>query len=155
MVVVTVCSDSSHSPVCRSLYSLADIRAVPELSAASPAPMRDGRFPSGGKSSNEGRSSTSGRYHRTPPYPARSLPGLIAGSVIRVELVPGPRVFDLLVAALLLPLGSWLAASRPARDHARPARQIPAPLLIGLATVTGCVGGIYGIGGGAILAPIL
>jgi hypothetical protein len=84
-----------------------------------------------------------------------TLPGVIAGSVIRVELVPGPRVFDLLVAALLLPLGSWLAASRPARDHARPARQIPAPLLIGLATVTGCVGGIYGIGGGAVLAPIL
>jgi hypothetical protein len=86
---------------------------------------------------------------------AGTLPGVIAGSVIRVELVPGPRVFDLLVAALLLPLGIWLAASRPARDHGRPARQIPAPVLIGLATVTGCVGGIYGIGGGAILAPIL
>jgi uncharacterized membrane protein YfcA len=84
-----------------------------------------------------------------------TLPGVIAGSVIRVELVPGPRVFDLLVAALLLPLGIWLAASRPARGHARPARQIPAPVLIGLATVTGCVGGIYGIGGGAVLAPIL
>ena len=27
--------------------------------------------------------------------------------------------------------------------------------MIGLATVTGCVGGIYGIGGGAVLAPIL
>src|ERR1700761_6763210 len=84
-----------------------------------------------------------------------TLPGVIAGSVIRVELVPGPRVFDLLVAALLLPPGFWLAASRPVRDHARPARQIPAPVLIGLAAVTGCVGGIYGIGGGAVLSPIL
>ena len=58
-----------------------------------------------------------------------TLPGVIAGSVIRVELVPGPRVFDLLVAALLLPLGIWLAATRPARDpdRARPARRIPAP----------------------------
>ena len=46
-----------------------------------------------------------------------TLPGVIAGSVIRVELVPGPRVFDLLVAALLLPLGIWLAATRPARDR--------------------------------------
>ena len=46
-----------------------------------------------------------------------TLPGVIAGSVIRVELVPGPRVFDLLVAALLLPLGIWLAAARPARAH--------------------------------------
>ena len=89
-----------------------------------------------------------------------TLPGVIAGSVIRVELVPGPRVFDLLVAALLLPLGIWLTVTRPARNHdpdqpARPARRIPSPVLIGLATVTGCVGGIYGIGGGAILAPIL
>ena len=88
-----------------------------------------------------------------------TLPGVITGSVIRVELVPGPRVFDLLVAALLLPLGIWLAATRPARDRdrdpARPARQIPAPVLIFLAALTGCVGGIYGIGGGSILAPIL
>ena len=86
-----------------------------------------------------------------------TLPGVITGSIIRVELVPGPRVFDLLVAALLLPLGIWLAATRPARDRdpARPARQIPAPVLIFLACLTGCVGGIYGIGGGSILSPIL
>src|SRR6185312_12665605 len=31
-----------------------------------------------------------------------TLPGVIAGSIVRVELVPGPRVFDLMVAALLL-----------------------------------------------------
>ena len=47
-----------------------------------------------------------------------TLPGVITGSVIRVELVPGPRIFDLMIAALLLPLGIWLAATRPARDHA-------------------------------------
>lgn len=88
-----------------------------------------------------------------------TLPGVIAGSVIRVELVPGPRVFDLMVAALLLPLGIWLTATRPARsldpDQARPARRIPAPALIVLAALTGCAGGIYGIGGGAILSPVL
>ena len=55
---------------------------------------------------------------------------MIAGSVIRVELVPGPRIFDLLVTALLLPLGIWLAATRPARNHdpdhpARPAATSP------------------------------
>jgi uncharacterized protein len=85
-----------------------------------------------------------------------TLPGVIAGSVIRVELVPGPRVFDLLVAALLLPLGIWLAATRPGRNSepARP-RRIPAPALVILAALTGCVGGIYGIGGGSILSPIL
>ncbi len=84
-----------------------------------------------------------------------TLPGVIAGAVIRVELVPGPRVFDLMVAALLLPLGGWLAAARPVRDRdpARPARHIPASVLVLLACLVGCVGGIYGIG--AVLAPIL
>jgi uncharacterized protein len=88
---------------------------------------------------------------------AGTLPGVIAGSVIRVDLVPGPRVFDLMVSALLLPLGIWLAVSRPARgrDPDHPARRIPSPVLITLALATGCVGGIYGIGGGAILAPVL
>jgi uncharacterized protein len=85
-----------------------------------------------------------------------TLPGVICGSVIRVELVPGPRVFDLLVSALLLPLGIWLAA-RPARgrDPGRAARRIPAPALVVLAALTGCAGGIYGIGGGSILSPLL
>jgi hypothetical protein len=88
---------------------------------------------------------------------AGTLPGVIAGSVIRVELLPGPRVFDLVVAAVLMPLGIWLALTRPSRpqDPERPARLIPVPVLVILATAVGCVGGIYGIGGGSILAPIL
>jgi Sulfite exporter TauE/SafE len=61
------------------------------------------------------------------------------------------------VAAVLLPLGLWLALTRAPRaaSAARPARAIPHPVLILLAAVVGCVGGIYGIGGGSILAPIL
>ena len=88
---------------------------------------------------------------------AGTVPGVIAGSVIRVELLPGPAVFDLVVAAVLLPLGTWLALTRPARqdDPGRTAWLIPAPVLAVLATAVGCVGGIYGIGGGSILAPIL
>jgi uncharacterized membrane protein YfcA len=91
-----------------------------------------------------------------------TLPGVVAGSVIRVELLPGPRVFDLVVAAVLLPLGVWLAATRPepagsagGHDPARAVRLIPDPALIVLAAAVGCVGGIYGIGGGSILAPVL
>jgi uncharacterized protein len=99
-----------------------------------------------------------------------TLPGVIAGSVIRVELLPGPRVFDLVVAAVLLPLGIWLALSRPqpagSDDDGRPpaarmaraaraAEILADPGLIALAAIVGCVGGIYGIGGGSILAPIL
>ena len=88
---------------------------------------------------------------------AGTLPGVIAGSVIRVELLPGPRVFDLVVAAVLLPLGVWLALTRPAAATTNPARPaaFPVPVLILLAAAVGCVGGIYGIGGGSILAPIL
>jgi uncharacterized protein len=57
----------------------------------------------------------------------------------------------------LLPLGTWLALTRPTPPdvEAKPVRAVPVPLLISLATVVGCVGGIYGIGGGSILAPIL
>jgi uncharacterized protein len=88
---------------------------------------------------------------------AGTLPGVIAGSVIRVELLPGPRVFDLVVCAVLLPLGIWLTATGPAPDR-RPARAlplIPAPALVVLACLVGCVGGIYGIGGGSVLSPVL
>jgi uncharacterized protein len=87
---------------------------------------------------------------------AGTLPGVVAGSVIRVELLPGPQVFDLVVCAVLVPLGIWLAVTRAARgDGQIRARRIPVPALTGLAVLVGCVGGIYGIGGGSILAPAL
>jgi uncharacterized protein len=88
---------------------------------------------------------------------AGTLPGVIGGSVIRVELLPSPQVFDLVVAAVLIPLGTWLTLTRPPRpaDPERPARPIPVPALIVLSAAVGCVGGIYGIGGGSILAPVL
>jgi uncharacterized membrane protein YfcA len=87
---------------------------------------------------------------------AGTLPGVVAGSVIRVELLPGPRVFDLVVASVLLPLGIWLAMTRPPRpaEPARP-RLLPWPVLVALSAAVGCAGGIYGIGGGSILAPVL
>jgi hypothetical protein len=88
-----------------------------------------------------------------------TLPGVVAGSVIRVELLPGPRVFDLVVAAVLVPLGGWLALTRPGDPVGEPGRAarraIPAPALVLLAAAVGCVGGIYGIGGGSVLAPVL
>jgi uncharacterized protein len=89
-----------------------------------------------------------------------TLPGAVAGSVIRVELLPSPRVFDLVVAAVLVPLGCWLALTRPGRHAAETGRAatrrvIPAPVLVALAVAVGCVGGIYGIGGGSVLAPVL
>jgi uncharacterized protein len=88
---------------------------------------------------------------------AGTVPGVVAGSAIRVELLPGPQVFSLVVAAVLMPLGTWIACTRPSAGEGsrRSAQSIPAPVLIVLAGAVGCVGGIYGIGGGSILAPIL
>jgi uncharacterized protein len=61
---------------------------------------------------------------------AGTLPGVIAGSIIRVELLPSARVFDF-VAAVLLPLGIWLALTVPpsADGESGPARAIPPPTL--------------------------
>jgi len=115
---------------------------------------------------------------------AGTLPGVVAGSVIRVLLLPGARVFDLVVAVVLLPLGTWIGLTRsphppagitprnatappgptptgptqphpPAGTNPRRVVALPAPALVGLAVLVGCVGGIYGIGGGSILAPVL
>jgi Sulfite exporter TauE/SafE len=78
---------------------------------------------------------------------AGTLPGVTAGSVIRVELLPGAQVFDLVVGAVLAPLGGWLGLSRPPRPRGpdRPGRAIPPSVLVVLAAAVGCVGGIYGI----------
>jgi uncharacterized protein len=86
---------------------------------------------------------------------AGTLPGVIVGSVIRVYLLPGPVVFDFVIAAVLVPLGVWLALTQANPSaSAREARLTHAAVGC-IAAITGCVGGIYGIGGGSILAPIL
>ncbi|MFD8659783.1 sulfite exporter TauE/SafE family protein [Streptomyces globisporus] len=85
-----------------------------------------------------------------------TVPGVVVGAVIRVFAVPGPSVFRLLIAVLLLPLGGWLClrtlrrASRPA-----PAREPSPRAVTRLAMAVGVAGGIYGIGGGSLLGPIL
>ena len=99
---------------------------------------------------------------------AGTTPGVVAGSVIRVELLPGPRVFALIVGAMLVPLGAWLALTRPPPSAASGPPGSPdgtqlgfqsgvrkAAWLVALAAAVGCAGGIYGIGGGSVLAPVL
>ena len=86
---------------------------------------------------------------------AGTLPGVIAGSVIRVYVLPGPVVFDFVVAAVLIPLAAWLALTQMAPARTTRQARLPRPVIGVIAAVAGCVGGIYGIGGGSILAPIL
>jgi uncharacterized protein len=103
------------------------------------------------------------RYHRAgmmnSPLTRRlvigTLPGVVIGAVVRIFAVPGPTAFRLLVAGLLMPLGLWLIT-----HTLRPARPVPATdpsprTITGLALAVGIVGGIYGIGGGSILGPVL
>jgi uncharacterized protein len=98
---------------------------------------------------------TGGRL--APILIAGTLPGVVAGSVIRVELLPSAHLFDFVVAAVLLPLGTWLALTTPGLtdDGTQPELTIRLPVLVLLAAVVGAIGGVYGIGGGSILAPIL
>ena len=55
---------------------------------------------------------------------AGTLPGVITGSVIRVELLPGPRVFNLMVAAVLVPPGTWLVLTPPPARSTSPVRPV-------------------------------
>ncbi len=83
-----------------------------------------------------------------------TLPGVVAGAAIRVFLLGSGQTFLLVVAAVLIPLGGWLllaARPTPAADPDRGRRR----QIVALSLAVGTVGGIYGIGGGSILGPIL
>ncbi|WP_059414391.1 sulfite exporter TauE/SafE family protein [Cupriavidus basilensis] len=85
-----------------------------------------------------------------------TIPGAIAGAIIRVTWLSGPQAFLLVVAAVLIPLGVWLLFGRSTRQ--RDGTEVHGhhrTLIIALALAVGVIGGIYGIGGGSLLAPIL
>lgn len=83
-----------------------------------------------------------------------TIPGVVVGAIIRVHLVPGPRAFRLVAAAVLLPIGIWLCRRALARQ-ADALRPISSRRITVIALLVGVVGGVYGIGGGSILGPIL
>ncbi|MEV7653854.1 sulfite exporter TauE/SafE family protein [Streptomyces anulatus] len=85
-----------------------------------------------------------------------TVPGVVVGAAVRVFAVPGPTVFRLLIAVLLLPLGSWLCLRTLRRaSRTAPEREPSARAVTRLAMAVGVAGGIYGIGGGSLLGPIL
>lgn len=89
----------------------------------------------------------------TRPLVLGTLPGVVAGAVIRVTLVEGAGAFLVVVAVVLIPLGVLLAAGTP--PEREPGSQPSPRALIALGLAVGTVGGIYGIGGGSIIGPIL
>jgi uncharacterized membrane protein YfcA len=86
---------------------------------------------------------------------AGTLPGVIAGAVIRVFAIPGVQTFRIVVAAVLLPLGVWLCFRVMGRVRDVSAQPPSTHSIAILAGVVGVIGGIYGIGGGSLISPIL
>lgn len=84
---------------------------------------------------------------------AGTVPGVVVGSLIRVLLLPGTQAVEIVIAVVLIPLGAWLATHVTPGDA--PTVALSTVQLVALALVVGSVGGIYGIGGGSILAPML
>jgi uncharacterized membrane protein YfcA len=116
---------------------------------------------------------------------AGSLPGLLVGMLLRIRYLPDPRHFKLFVGSVLLCIGFRMVRDlvrhqgserdRPSaggppdtRVNGRgvpPSRlsfqfggerySVSMPGLAALSLATGLVAGVYGIGGGAIMAPVL
>ena len=82
---------------------------------------------------------------------AGTVPGVIVGAVIRVEWLSGQQAFYLAAAAVLATLGAMLVLRQPAPAD----RSLRLAFVSPIAACVGVVGGIYGIGGGSFLAPIL
>ena len=89
-----------------------------------------------------------------------TLPGVFVGAFIRIRYLPDPRRCKFFVGLVLLGLGLRLV-----RDvfhgppDAPPADQASGPFgtasLVTVSLIVGLIGGIYGVGGGAIIAPYL
>jgi len=105
---------------------------------------------------------------------AGSIPGAFIGAFIRTDFLLNPKPFKLFVGLVLMCLGLRLILMRKRKIHAVTEIQIKqmsfkkvtfsfahedfsfSPIVIFLLVLfTGTIAGAYGIGGGALLAPIL
>ncbi len=86
---------------------------------------------------------------------AGALPGMFLGTVIRARYLTSVRSFRIFVGLTLLYLGVRLLYECR-RPHAAAEEGTLRPaVIVGLGMAAGLTGGIYGIGGGAIVAPFL
>lgn len=114
---------------------------------------------------------------------AGTLPGVFAGAVIRVKYLPDPATFKKFVAIILLYIGIsllWNILKRRKNtgeqksgskcgsvsncritilylgySFAGEEYRVSTMSLVSLSLIVGIIGGAYGIGGGAIIAPLL
>ena len=113
-----------------------------------------------------------------------TLPGVIAGAIIRIKLLPDPQSFKIFAGLVLLYIGVKLTrdllGKNPKQSPATATKpntpfptvsqikltrknisyrfndqqyQASTPGIFCLSLIVGLVGGVYGIGGGAIIAP--
>jgi uncharacterized membrane protein YfcA len=80
-----------------------------------------------------------------------TVPGVIIGAVVRVEWLSDPRAFYVVAGVVLGALG-LLLLTRPAPPRSQ---RLQVVFVSPIALIVGVIGGIYGIGGGSFLAPIL
>ena len=73
---------------------------------------------------------------------AGTVPGVIAGAVVRVFLLPGAAVFRLVAGGVLLPLGLWLCLRTRHRRPSPPRGELSGHAITGLALGIGVIGGI-------------
>ena len=108
-----------------------------------------------------------------------TLPGVLAGYYLRVRYLPDPGAFKFFVGLVLFYVGARLVMDLRRRGRAHPkgpegfviknvsitparvtyefmggAVSFSVPAMFLLSLIVGVIGGIYGIGGGAIIAPI-
>lgn len=87
---------------------------------------------------------------------AGTLPGLLAGWWLRVHWLTDPRGFKLFAGLVLVALAAKLLwGLRGGADAGGDEERVRAWPVFGLALGVGVVGGAYGIGGGAFMAPFL
>jgi uncharacterized membrane protein YfcA len=90
------------------------------------------------------------------PLLAGAVPGVVVGVVVRTQFLTGTDAFLIVMAVVLAPIGLWLALSRPpASDAEGDGRRVGAPGLFAIAFAAGVAGGLYGVGGGSMIAPVL
>jgi len=112
-----------------------------------------------------------------------TIPGLLVGAYVRINYLPDPSAFKFFVGMVLLYIGGRLGVDvlkhrTGGKSNSKASREfkvvplefglrrigyrfdgvdyfVPTMVLFFLSLVVGVIGGIYGIGGGAILAPVL
>lgn len=85
-----------------------------------------------------------------------AVPGVIGGSILRITVFEDPGKFKVLVGIVLAGLGANLIVQSIRRASAPgTATSFVPDRVIVLALGAGTIGGIYGVSGGSIIAPVL